>query len=169
LWLQARSVLAVRPHGERPGARQRGGARAEGEARARAADRARPLALARSLRRALLESSRASAAAPRRAACRRVLEPGRRAPVLDPEPLGELRGVLARVRELLARALAERRCERVDLPDGRPCVLHASIEPEKASRVCADFEPFQTRPGRPADEPEPTWAGPGSRSEEHTS
>src|SRR5205085_2426835 len=130
LWLQARGVLAVRAHGGRSGARQRGGARAEGEARARAADRAGPLSVARSLRRAVLEQSRASAAPRRRPAGRRVLEARRRVAVLDSEPLDELRGVLAGLRELLAGALAQRRGERVDLPDRRARVLHAAIEPE---------------------------------------
>ncbi len=50
LWLQARSLLAVRPL-RRPEARQRDRAGAQGEAREGAADRARPDALARAVRR----------------------------------------------------------------------------------------------------------------------
>ena len=73
-----------------------------------------------------------------------VVERGRRVPVLDPEPLDRLRGRLARGRELLAHALAERRCERVDLADRRMCLadLHGahatSSRRTTLCRLCAE-------------------------------
>jgi len=73
-----------------------------------------------------------------------VVEARVRMPVLDPEPLDRLGRPLARLRELLAHAFAERCCERMDLADGRLC--HPDMEPEKVSRVGDDSVPTFKRP-----------------------
>src|SRR5207247_10863428 len=64
-----------------------------------------------------------------------VLEPRLRMAVLEPQPLGQLRGRLRRLRKLLAQALAERRRERVDLPHRRFCLpSHAATATQKVTR-----------------------------------
>jgi hypothetical protein len=58
---------------------------------------------------------------------RDVLEPWRRMTVFDPKSLDQLGGGIAVFRELLARALAQSRRERVDLANRRS---HPPIEAE---------------------------------------
>jgi hypothetical protein len=120
----------------------------------RGASRSRP-----GRRGSLFESIRTLRASPAPARCpaRRVLEPRSGVAVLDAEPLDRLRGLDPGLRELLAAALAERRGERVDLPDGRPFPphvgvgalpligvgigVHGAIQPHRTSRVCAGCAP----------------------------
>src|SRR4029077_1864759 len=83
-------------------------------------------------------------AAPAPLAQRHVREPRSRVPVLDPQPLDQLRRLRARLGKRLARALAERARERVALPHRRgpvPHGLHSAREGVTCPcRLCADFE-----------------------------
>ena len=60
-------------------------------------------------------------------------------PRLDPDPLDQLRRGAARLRKLLARPLAKRCRERVDLTSGRWRVLeHPLIEARSSGAECGD-------------------------------
>src|SRR5439155_24162051 len=65
-----------------------------------------------------------------------VLQPGLGMAVLDAQAFDQLRSRLTRLRELFAGTLAQRGCERVDLPDCRFSGRHAAIAADNPSHVC---------------------------------
>src|SRR5205823_449670 len=65
-----------------------------------------------------------------------VLEPRRGMAVLHAQALDQLRSRLERLRELLARTLAQGGRERVNLPDCRFRTRHVAIAADNASHVC---------------------------------